>query len=636
MASNLVKLVLKIVNDPANKKTIGQAEKGFAGLAKMGRGLAAGAGLAIVGSQMTQLFSESTALAIEQRKQVSQLNAVIKSTGGAAGVSAAEVQAMASSLQKVTNFGDEATLSGQNLLLTFTNIGKDVFPSATKTMLDMSTAMGQDLKSSAVQIGKALNDPIQGITALSRVGVQFTEQQKEQIRVLTESGDVAAAQTLILAELNKEFGGSAEAARKADGGLTAYKNSVGDLKEALGELVLLPLAPLADGLRGVVEALTPKVQAGVEAWRGIADNVGYLGKVVKEAGLKATVFNVLGIKTADTQNKVHDAVVKVDTALSNSADSASADAVMLAAVARESQKAAVATANLAIAQRESARAAESARYAGLAGVYGAQTIQRDALERRSYLTNYFASLDEIQTGTTSAMSDMGNNLKSIIEGVIQPTLAEVWQPAGGEARMDENARRLATVATQGFGSAWLESLNAQYQGMDFWQPIADAMASGDSAALKGAAEKVLTGENLSQLWDKDVIIARVKEKLQEQNMAAEFAAAIAAELQGQGLDVSTADVSAQLGGGGQTAAGLVTGISENIPTAISDSNMGSIMYKSLTQSIKDNKEDKLAAARVFVQGLNAYLPTVINEFKFIDAIVNNVGETYGLSTPARP
>jgi len=30
----------------------------------------------------------------------------------------------------------------------------------------MSTAMGQDLKSSAIQLGKALNDPIQGVAAL--------------------------------------------------------------------------------------------------------------------------------------------------------------------------------------------------------------------------------------------------------------------------------------------------------------------------------------------------------------------------------------------------------------------------------------------------------------------------------------
>ena len=64
-------------------------------------------------------------------------------------------------------------------MLTFTGVGKDVFPQAIQTVLDMSQALGQDLKSSTVQLGKALNSPIDGITALSRVGVSFTDAQKK-------------------------------------------------------------------------------------------------------------------------------------------------------------------------------------------------------------------------------------------------------------------------------------------------------------------------------------------------------------------------------------------------------------------------------------------------------------------------
>ena len=87
--------------------------------------------------------------------------------------------------------------SGANVLLTFTNIrnevgrGNDIFNQATGLALDMSVALGHDLASSNIQLGKALNDPIKGITALQRVGVAFTEQQKEQITTLVESGDTA-------------------------------------------------------------------------------------------------------------------------------------------------------------------------------------------------------------------------------------------------------------------------------------------------------------------------------------------------------------------------------------------------------------------------------------------------------------
>lgn len=107
----------------------------------------------------------------EAEDGIAQTNAVLKSTKGVAGVTAKAVDDLASSLQSVTKFSDEEVRSAENLLLTFTKIGKDIFPEVTKTVLDMSTALGQDLKSSSVQLGKALQDPVLGITALRRVGV---------------------------------------------------------------------------------------------------------------------------------------------------------------------------------------------------------------------------------------------------------------------------------------------------------------------------------------------------------------------------------------------------------------------------------------------------------------------------------
>ena len=164
--------------------------------------------------------------------QTAQLNAVLKSTKGAVGLTSKEISDMATALQLTTKFAEEDTLAGQNMLLTFTNIGKDVFPLATNTLLDLATAMGTDAKSSAIQMGKALNDPTKGITALSRVGVTFTEEQKKVIKRLQETGDMAGAQKVILAELNKEFGGSAKAAGETfSGKLVILKNSLGELTE---------------------------------------------------------------------------------------------------------------------------------------------------------------------------------------------------------------------------------------------------------------------------------------------------------------------------------------------------------------------------------------------------------------------
>src|SRR3990172_7444111 len=131
--------------------------------------------------------------AMEAQEVQAQLANVLRSTGGVAGVTADMANELANSLMGVTRFGDEAILSGENMLLTFTNIGKDVFPEATEVMLDMSQALGQDIKSSAIQLGKALQDPIQGVTALRRVGVNFTEDQQKMIESMVESGDLMGA-----------------------------------------------------------------------------------------------------------------------------------------------------------------------------------------------------------------------------------------------------------------------------------------------------------------------------------------------------------------------------------------------------------------------------------------------------------
>lgn len=179
----------------------------------------------------------------------SQLQAVLKSTGGVAGVTADQANDLAKSFQKVTKFSDEAVLGGENLLLTFTNIGKDIFPQATETMLDMSQALGQDVKSSAIQLGKALQDPILGVTALRRVGVNFTEKQQDVIAKLVETGKAAEAQALILKELQVEFGGSAKAAGTTFAGkMEILKNSFDDVKESIGQTIVTALIPLGERL----------------------------------------------------------------------------------------------------------------------------------------------------------------------------------------------------------------------------------------------------------------------------------------------------------------------------------------------------------------------------------------------------
>lgn len=201
--------------------------------------------------------------AAESDKIHSQLNAVLKSTGSIAGVTADQAIKLAESLKKVTIYDDDAILSGENLLLTFTNIGKDVFPEATQTMLDMSAALGQDLKSSAMQLGKALQDPIQGVAALRRVGVNFSDAQIDVITKLVETGQEMEAQKYILKELNTEFGGSSEINDFGDR-MEKLKQSVGDAEKAIGHALIPVLEDLYKKLEPIITNVTSWIESNPE------------------------------------------------------------------------------------------------------------------------------------------------------------------------------------------------------------------------------------------------------------------------------------------------------------------------------------------------------------------------------------
>jgi hypothetical protein len=193
----------------------------------------------------------------QQAKAIAQVEAGLKSTGNQVGFTSKELQKMASDLQKSTLFGDEEILKGAtSQLLTFTNITGQEFARTQQAALDLATRLDGDLKSASIQLGKALNDPIANLSALSRSGIQFSKDQKEVIKSLAESGRLAEAQGIILTELEKQYGGSARAAAKAGaGGFKQLSNSLGDLLEDFGKIITEALNPFIDKLKGVTEAV---------------------------------------------------------------------------------------------------------------------------------------------------------------------------------------------------------------------------------------------------------------------------------------------------------------------------------------------------------------------------------------------
>ncbi|CAB4172916.1 Bacteriophage lambda, GpH, tail tape measure, N-terminal [uncultured Caudovirales phage] len=198
----------------------------------------------------------------EQQESVKvgrQTNAVLKSTKGAAGLTAKSIENLAQKLSEKTAVDDEAIQSAENLLLTFTKIGKDTFPTATQAVLDLSAATGTSLKGASIQVGKALQDPVKGITALRKVGVNFSADQTNVIKKLVDTGKTAEAQKLILQELATEFGGSAAAqATPLDRLRVTYQN----LLETLGGYLVPVLNDVAEATIKFVDEFRAGAGAG--------------------------------------------------------------------------------------------------------------------------------------------------------------------------------------------------------------------------------------------------------------------------------------------------------------------------------------------------------------------------------------
>lgn len=236
-------------------------EKVGKGMVDVGKSLSLAVTLPLVA-----IGKASVTAAIESQDAIGQVNSALKSMGNQAGRTSEQLQALAGGLMKSSLFDDDEILRKVTAnLLTFGNVSGEAFDRAQQAAVNLSARLGQDLQSSAIQVGKALNDPIKGITALQRVGVSFTETQKEQIKTLVATGQAARAQSVILGELERQFGGAAEAARKADP-FAVMQQSFAEFQEKVGAQLLKAMPAITEAITSVLEAfnsLSPGMQKAV-------------------------------------------------------------------------------------------------------------------------------------------------------------------------------------------------------------------------------------------------------------------------------------------------------------------------------------------------------------------------------------
>ena len=300
-------LLLKVKTDAS------QAEKAITGWADKVETQAKKAGRALedAGKKMTTKVTlpligagaAAVSLFTKQEDATRKLQSTFDSTGAAAWTSMEALQANADALQQITTHGDEAIEEMQSVLLTFTQIKGDEFDAATKSILNMSDALGMDLQSASVMVGKALNDPVAGISAMSRAGITFSDTQKQMIKDMVEAGDTAGAQQVMLAELETQFGGTAEAmAETSSGQMKQAMNTMGDSMEEVGAIIIPIIVSITEKIGQLAtwfSNLSPGMQKAIVAFAGVVAAIGpvmvVVGKVIQLGGMLTKVIKGVGL-----------------------------------------------------------------------------------------------------------------------------------------------------------------------------------------------------------------------------------------------------------------------------------------------------------------------------------------------------
>jgi|GEM_PF-4144409 len=246
---------------------------------------ATAAGIAISGAAaMTGLAVMQFA---EMEKRLFRTEALFNSTNGAAGLTTSELAGLANEVAENTLASVVGVTSAINVLQTFKSISGDTFIRTVELSQDLAAVMGTDVKNASLQLGKALEDPILGLNSLRRSGVSFSDSQKELIRTLVETGDVAQAQEMILNSLESQVGGAGSAEGMGLAGATDLLGQRWDellesfaLTTGVGTGATNALNSISGALAGITGML-----ASTDGMTNLANELAYVNGMLSKPGL---------------------------------------------------------------------------------------------------------------------------------------------------------------------------------------------------------------------------------------------------------------------------------------------------------------------------------------------------------------
>lgn len=232
-----------------------------------------------------------------------RLEQVFKSMGETTGEAARQARVYSAALATQIGVDQNAISLTQAKLATFAQVSSEsarmagVFDRATVAAHDLAAAGFGEASMNAVQLGKALQDPIKGITAMNRSGVTFTEVEQKKIKALTQSGRVLEAQNMILSAVEKQVGGVA----------AATADDSAKMREAFRQMA----STIGMALMPAVQEITQSVMAMVEPFRDFVQRNPGVIRAIAATGAALLAFGI-AVKVITTVVTIMNAVLAMN------------------------------------------------------------------------------------------------------------------------------------------------------------------------------------------------------------------------------------------------------------------------------------------------------------------------------------
>lgn len=301
MADNVIELIVKAVDQASDQ--IGDIKETVDGLGESFKKLGPLAAAAIGAFSLDKMLDGI----IESQKAEAQLNAAFAATSSTVQLTRTQLDGLTASFARNSTASGATVKSAEAILLTFDKVRGQAFEQTMQAAIDLSARMGTDLVSAVELLGRAVQNPLAGMTALGRAHIVLSQDQKDLITRFAAVGDIMGEQQVILAALKTSLQGAGDAAANTLGG------ALEQLKKAFGDLFELKTdetGGLIDSIKELKAEITdPEFVKGVQALSALFVNaLGTLGKAATEA-----VQTIKGLKIIASGGLGDNELVNLDT-----------------------------------------------------------------------------------------------------------------------------------------------------------------------------------------------------------------------------------------------------------------------------------------------------------------------------------